>query len=150
MDFSRSAYHNRGRTICRVEDCDQHVASLDPGYCGRHNYKWKRYGDPLAGRTFQPRGHGRYIDINGYVVLGGGRNKRLEHRVVMAEILGRELRPFENVHHINGIRDDNRPENLELWAKPQPQGQRASDLARWVVENFPDLVLEMTTKESTT
>jgi hypothetical protein len=57
-----------------------------------------------------------------------------EHIIVMEEILGRHLFPDENVHHINGVRDDNRPENLELWTKPQPPGVRAADAVEWARE----------------
>ena len=63
-----------------------------------------------------------------------------EHRQVMEQILGRPLHPFENVHHKNGRRADNRPSNLELWVKPQPSGQRPEDLVAWVAEHYHDLL----------
>jgi len=57
-----------------------------------------------------------------------------EHTYVMSQTLGRPLLPGENVHHKNGVRHDNRPENLELWVQSQPPGQRPEDLVAWARE----------------
>lgn len=59
---------------------------------------------------------------------------RAEHRVVMEQMIGRPLFPEETVHHKNGVRNDNRPENLELWASRHPPGQRVEDLVAFAYE----------------
>lgn len=57
-----------------------------------------------------------------------------EHILVMEEKIGRHLYPGENIHHRNGVKDDNRPENLELWTRNQPPGIRVSDAVKWAQE----------------
>lgn len=81
---------------------------------------------------------GRHINKEGYVYIYKPKHPKsksngyiLEHRFIMEEIIGRELLSNENVHHINGDKSDNRVENLELWVRSQPCGQRVCDLLEW-------------------
>jgi HNH endonuclease len=57
-----------------------------------------------------------------------------EHILVAEDVLGRYLVKGGTVHHRNGMRDDNRPENLELWTRPQPSGIRVSNAIAWAHE----------------
>ncbi len=143
---------SRTRTLreereCAVDGCERMQRTRD--WCAPHYSRWLRTGDPEGSVPRKPRENGRgagWINEYGYRMLhrpehpNARRGNRVpEHVVVMSEILGRGLRPNENVHHRNGQRADNRPENLELWLVPQPAGQRVSDLiefANWITERY--------------
>lgn len=105
-----------------------------------HYTRWRSNGDPLLRKTHKDSEGWRGINSGGYVIIRKQGKTLLEHRQVMEQVLGRSLHPFENVHHRNGVKTDNRPENLELWVKSQPCGQRPDDLAAWVAEYYPDEV----------
>lgn len=105
-----------------------------------HYARW-REGRPLNEPKVE-RGFG-WIDEGGYRrMYRKDGSVTTEHRIVMERQLGRELYSWENVHHKNGVRDDNRPENLELWARPQASGQRVDDLIDWIVDAYPEAVAE--------
>lgn len=115
---------------CAVEGCDRPQRGRE--WCTLHYERWQNFGDVQADL---PNKNGRgYINDQGYRLIWVNRQQRPEHRVVMEKIIGRSLTDNENVHHKNGQRADNRPENLELWVESQPTGQHVEDLVSWAWE----------------
>ena len=89
-----------------------------------------RHGDPNTIK--REKGQGWIED--GYRRIYRNGKHVYEHRIVMEEHLGRPLYDNENVHHKNGVRSDNRLENLELWITAQPYGQHVDDTVTHALE----------------
>lgn len=124
--------------ICSIEGCDESERCMR--LCSFHYVRSRADIPADLPRLIRERGTGSH-NRDGYLQVKIRGKRYFLHRVAMEEILGRPLLPNETVHHRNGIRDDNRPENLELWVHQQPRGQRASDLVDFIVEMYPEQVL---------
>lgn len=85
----------------------------------------------LSGPASSHWNGGKFVNSHGYVMVYVGRERKKyipEHVLIAEREFGGPLPPGTDVHHINGIKDDNRPENLEIWlSKSHPSGQRVED-----------------------
>lgn len=137
---------NIRRTKCTIKNCEGCGEEfLSPGsaynsktrFCGR-KCSGRYSGSQVYGkRCYQYKG-GKRINAAGYIEIlispeekikrGRARRYMLEHRLVIEKEIGRYLQPYEQVHHKNGDKEDNRIENLELWEKKHSlPGVRSSD-----------------------
>ena len=117
--------------ICDLPGCNR--IYLKNGWCRKHARQAESGLKPRLEPYKAPNGSGHKTK-KGYVHIYKNGKLQFEHRIKMEEMLGRPLLENETVHHINGIRSDNRPENLELWCHSQPYGQRVEDLVSWAKE----------------
>jgi hypothetical protein len=150
--FCRNKYRKDGRHSYCKECCNitaKKSRIIDPNaYQIQKDKNFISYriakGIPLdAPRKINKKKDG-FITHSGYLAFGSKANighpcadkygRIFEHVLVMYNHLGRPLNKGENVHHKNGIRTDNRIENLELWSKKQPPGQRVEDKIAWCIE----------------
>lgn len=128
--------HNQRPWICKC-DCGKETEAFGSNLRRGHN---KSCGCII-------KDGGTYIDDkrisrNGYVILPisdhpNSRGRQLfEHHLVMSKYLGRPIdtKSGESVHHKNGIKHDNRIENLELWKKSQPSGYRVKDMYKFCLD----------------
>lgn len=121
---------------CEAEGCNATFVARDRRhrFCGedcrkRSMPEYRSARHPQLWATRLTSDLVRFVNAEGYVIVRlphGG--VEAEHRMVLAQKLGRPLIDGESAHHLNGNRSDNRPENLELWSISQPAGQRASDV----------------------
>jgi hypothetical protein len=118
--------------VCKVHKCHKKVHQL--GLCSMHYFRLKKYGDVGQVESYYaPKGNG-CLDKDGYRIVTISGRQYKEHRLVWEKHYGVKLLPYENIHHKNGIRDDNRIENLELWSEAQPSGKRPIDLIKYAKE----------------
>lgn len=144
-DLTDKELANGKGQYCSKECHNEHIA-WEQLYCEQCGKPLKRgYGDKYCSHKCAGLGNRRENGCvsNGYIMITVEDGRRVpQHRYVMEQTIGRVLLPEETVHHKNGIRHDNDPSNLELWASTHPYGQRVEDLINFVVKKYRKEVLE--------
>ena len=103
---------------CKVEGCDNIYNTYKgsaKGYCVMHYRRFTRNGHPLkkkySGVHFSPS--------TGYYYVSENNQKIKRSRHIMQQYLNRQLETHELVHHINGVKTDDRIENLQIVSRSE-------------------------------
>jgi len=141
--YCRKHYARRSRAgefttkLCLIEGCDG--PAYTSNLCSKHYQRKESRARGVRERVKGDPGKWRK-NSKGYVLRERWSfecNRKVtewQHRMVMEGAIGRALFAHEEVHHRNGMRDDNHLENLELWSTSQPKGQRIEDKIAWAKE----------------
>ena len=155
VDQATPLDRRRQDPTCEVDGCER--PSHGHGLCRTHLARLETHDDVLADVPVATPGDGHENKGYWYVPvppelrwLTNGETNAAEHRLRMAQYLGRPLEPDEVVHHRNGNRTDNRIENLELWSVYQPKGQRTTDKVAYALEILRRYAPEMLTDTART
>ena len=106
------------KNLYQIKRNKRHYCSQKCHWIDRHKY--------LLGKNNPKWKGGRHKTSSGYIVVykpnhpfAQIKGYVFEHRLILEKKLGRYLMPYEQTHHINHIKDDNRPKNLKLISKKQ-------------------------------